>query len=129
MDCDSTEPSANLKCIIFTLAVAGFYWYLPRKNKWILLATLTLPYLVLAWYDFVYDCKRNMGPTYLAMFYGWAKPKESEQMTQYRNWCPNIRNRVFVVDIAILVLLIACVPSFLAWTPSYSSGSLNGHPS
>ena len=62
------EPVVNWKCIIFTMILAIGYWFLPKKNKWILLGLLYFPYLVLAWYDHYYKCERNMGPTYLAFF-------------------------------------------------------------
>lgn len=53
-----TQPfSLNIKCIIFTLLLAGGYWYLPPKKLWILIALLYFPYLALAWYDYVYDCR------------------------------------------------------------------------
>ena len=42
-DCDTTQPVANWKCIWFTLALAGGYWYLPPKNKWVLLGVALLP--------------------------------------------------------------------------------------
>jgi len=53
----------NIKCIIFTLVVAGGYWYLPPKNKYILLLLLWLPYVTMAWYDYSYNCEDKMQPT------------------------------------------------------------------
>ena len=53
----------NIKCIIFTIIIAGGYWYLPRKNLYILLFLLWLPYIALAWYDYSYDCRDKMMPT------------------------------------------------------------------
>lgn len=55
------EP--NIKCIIFTLIIAGGYWYLPKKNIFILFFLLWLPYVVLAWYDYAYKCQMKMHPT------------------------------------------------------------------
>ena len=92
-ECYNVKPVVNWKCIWFTLALAGGYWFLPKKNKWILLALLYFPYIVLAFYDHHYDCKRNMGPTYLAMFYHWAKPQDSKQIKDYKNWCPDIKSQ------------------------------------
>ena len=85
-ECYNVKPVVNWKCIWFTLALAGGYWFLPKKNKWILLALLYFPYIVLAFYDHHYDCKRNMGPTYLAMFYHWAKPQDSKQIKDYKKF-------------------------------------------
>lgn len=55
--------SFNLKCIVFTAAVAGGYWYLPGRSLWVLALLLWLPYVSLAWYDYSYDCADKMGPT------------------------------------------------------------------
>lgn len=111
------EPAVNWKCIFFTLILASGYWFLPKRNKWILLALLYFPYLALAWYDYYYVCERNMGPTYLSLFYWWGKPQESEQIKQYKNWDPKIKNKVFIVDIVILIGLLILLPFFLKWNP------------
>ena len=53
----------NIKCIIFTLVLALGYWFAPSKNIWILFLLLWLPYISLAWYDYMYECKQQMSPT------------------------------------------------------------------
>ena len=111
------EPVVNWKCIVFTCVLAGGYWFLPPKNKWILLALLYVPYLALAWYDYWYGCTRNMGPTYLSLFYWWAKPYDSTQIQQYTHWNPVIKRKVFIVDMVLLGLGVALVPAFWNWTP------------
>ena len=50
----------NIKCIIFTILIAGSYWYLPRNNLFILIFLLWFPYISLAWYDYAYSCKDKM---------------------------------------------------------------------
>lgn len=117
IDCNNVPPATNVKCIIFTLFVVTIYWVLP-KNKWILLFLLWFPYLMMAWYDFIYDAQRNFGPTYLMHFYEWAKPKDSRQVQIYQNWCPKWKNQVFYVDIVILVLFILFMKYFfIPWNP------------
>jgi len=60
----SGHPFAfNWKCIIFTLILAGGYWTLPHKNKWVLAFLLWFPYIALAWYDYSYDCHDKLKPT------------------------------------------------------------------
>jgi hypothetical protein len=98
------QPTFNLKCIIFTLILSAGYWWLPKKNIIILAILLYFPYLVLAWYDYIYQCKRNMGPTYLSLFYEWLKPQDSDQIKQYKDWCPEIKNKVLAVDITLLFI-------------------------
>lgn len=53
----------NIKCIIFTIIIAGGYWFLPPKNTLILLFLLWSPYVAVAWYDYAYDCKDKIQPT------------------------------------------------------------------
>lgn len=53
----------NIKCILFTAAAAGGYWYLPPRRWWALALLLWLPYISMAWYDELYDCRDKMGPT------------------------------------------------------------------
>lgn len=53
----------NVKCIVFTLVIAGGYWYVPPKNLWVLGALLWLPYVAMAWHDHLYRCADKMGPT------------------------------------------------------------------
>ena len=53
----------NIKCIIFSLMLAGGYWYLPPKNFWVIFFLLWFPYIALAWYDYSYNCRDKLGPT------------------------------------------------------------------
>jgi hypothetical protein len=113
----NVQPVVNWKCLVFTLYSFLLYWVLPKHNKWILLSVLFFPYLILAWYDYYYSCQRNMGPTYLSLFYSWGKPQESEQIKEYQNWNPEIKKKVRIVDLSILVVLLLCLPMFLRWNP------------
>lgn len=117
MSYDYTQPAANVKCILFTILLASGYWFLPPRNKYVLLGLAYFPYLALAWYDYIYACKHNFGPTYLANFYAWAKPQRSRQIKTYDNWAPEIRNKVFWVDVLVATALVALAPLFLAWNP------------
>jgi hypothetical protein len=114
---DTTPPALNLKCIVFTLMLSAGYWFLPSKNKFVLLSLSYFPYLILAWYDYLYKCQHNFGPTYLANFYAWAKPQSSSQIKIYKNWDPRIKFRVLAVDLCVLGLLIYLGTKFFSWTP------------
>ena len=107
---DYTPPAVNLKCIVFTILLASGYWYLPSRNKYVLIALAYFPYLALAWYDWIYACQHNFGPTYLANFYSWAKPQGSSQIKSYKNWAPEIKRKVELVDIAVAVALLLLLP-------------------
>jgi hypothetical protein len=114
---DRTPPAVNLKCIVFTALLASGYWFLPNRNKYVLAGLCYFPYLALAWYDYIYECKHNFGPTYLARFYAWAKPQSSRQIQIYKNWAPDIKRKVDMVDLAVLIALLALVPAFVTWNP------------
>lgn len=47
----------GLFCFVFVQFI------LPRKNYWVLAATLYLPYLAIAWWDYIFDCSNRMDPT------------------------------------------------------------------
>ena len=114
---DTTPPAVNLKCIVGTAIIASGYWFLPPRNKFVLLNLCYLPYLAIAWYDYLYGCIHNFGPTYLAHFYSWAKPQSSSQIKIYKNWDPAIKNKVILIDLLVLGVLIYLAPKFLDWNP------------
>lgn len=79
---DDQPFSLNPKCIVFTLVMAAGYWYLPSKNTRVLVALLYFPYLALAWYDHVYECKYQLQPTLFPFgrfVYLPVKPPEYQQ--------------------------------------------------
>lgn len=45
----------NIKCIIFSLYIAASYWFLPR-NKISLISITIFNFIVLNWYNNVYEC-------------------------------------------------------------------------
>jgi hypothetical protein len=103
------KPVFNWKCIILTLVLSFGYWYLPYKNPYVLISILYFTYIALAWYDYIYICERNLGPTYLSLFYWWIKPPQSQQILEYKNWHPEIKNQVMYVDLIIAIGIIYCV--------------------
>jgi len=115
--CSSTGKASCLKYLVIPIAFVAFYWYAPPRNKWILALALYFPYLLLAWYDYLEGCKRNMGPTFLSLQYAWAKPKDSVQIQQYDNWCPDIKKKVHIVDGIIALAILVAAPFFWKWNP------------
>lgn len=113
----NSAPVVNWKCIVFTMVLVLGYWFAPPKNKYILGALLYFPYIIMAWYDYYYICERNLGPTYLALFYWWAKPPSSRQVQDYNNWDPAIKRKVLIIDLLLLGGILAFVPLFLRWSP------------
>ena len=118
---DQTPPALNLKCIVFTIFLASGYWFLPPRNKYVLAALAYFPYLAIAWYDWIYACQHNFGPTYLAHYYSWAKPQNSDQIRIYKNWDPRIKSKILFVDIGVLLFLALLLPKFISWKPKAMS--------
>ncbi len=113
------QPLAlNIKCVIFTLLIAGGYWYLPPKNIPVLVALLYFPYLALAWYDYVYKCEYKLQPT-LFPFGRWLylpfKPQEYKDA--YRDLPDESKEKIAEWDrfffFIILGIVIVGISSFV----------------
>ena len=116
--CYDGPITGNVKCIIISVFLALFYWYIPPKNKYVLLGILYITYILIAYYDFFYDCRKGeFGPTFLKTYYEWSKPKNSKQSIIYSNLCSNKKNLIMIVDIIVFILLIIFTPIFLRWKP------------
>ena len=113
------QMTGNLKCIVASVLAGTFYWIAPPKNKWVLIVILYTMYLIIAWYDYSYECKRNeLGPSPLMHFYDWAKPRDTNQHKQYANLCKDTYNIILAFDIVVLALVVAFSPMFLRWKPT-----------
>lgn len=110
-------PAINEKCIVFTVLLAAGYWFLPAANKFVLVALCFFPYLWLSYYDVAFGAKRNMGPTFLADFYDFAKVPNSKQILVWKNWAPKYKRQVQAVDLVLLVLIVLALPTFMKWHP------------
>lgn len=111
-DCEKSIPRNILLGTVFALLLM----IAPQKNKWVLALCLYLPYIILAIYDYHFDCTRNkFGPTFLANFYAWAKPLHSDQIEVYKNWHPKWKSLINKVDLIVLIILLMVTPFFLRW--------------
>lgn len=68
----------NEKCIVFSIFVLLVFW-MPHPKFWqhdyILAFVLAMiAYVLMAWYDYWYDCNDKMGPTFFGGIVGWLKP-------------------------------------------------------
>lgn len=97
----------NIKCLIFSVFIICVY-YLPVPNNiphnivMIFLLGCSA-YILMAWYDVLYDCNDRFGPTYL----GWmTKPLKPQEYSMQFDALPikyqkNIRN----IDILLLIII------------------------
>jgi hypothetical protein len=70
-------------------------------------------YVLLAWYDMIYDCKDRLKPTALGWMWGWAKPPQ--YMKDYEELPEKEKKIVRTIDIVVLIgVLVLLVLPFLA---------------
>jgi hypothetical protein len=108
----------NPKCLVFSAFVLGIYW-MPHptaySHKVVMAFVLaTAAYILMAWYDYLYDCTDRFGPTFLGWLSGWFKPKEYRD--KYDAMPIKYQKLVRWVDVAVLILLLgALVYPYLRW--------------
>ena len=106
----------NPKCLVFSAFVLMIYW-MPHPGHWqhdyILAFFLACAaYVILAWYDVIFDCNDHLRPTILGWMWGWAKPEEYQK--QYEALPVKYKKIVRWVDIGVLsVVVLAIVYPYL----------------
>jgi hypothetical protein len=106
----------NPKCLVFSFFVLVVYWLPHAKetsHKWVIAFLLaTTAYILLAWYDYIYDCNDRYGPTFL----GWMTKgfKPPEYSTKFDELPVKYKKIVRTADILVLgVLILALVYPYL----------------
>jgi hypothetical protein len=102
----------NEKCIVFSGFVIAVY-FLPHQKFWqheaVFVFVLAMAsYVLMAWYDYIYDCTDKLGPTFFGLLIGWAKPWGGVP-PGFEPLSIKYKKLVAVVDIAVLVVLLALV--------------------
>ena len=112
-----TPLALNIKCLIFSGFVLAVYW-LPHaqfiEHKIVIAFLLaTLSYVLLAWYDVIYDCNDHLRPTMLGWLSMPFKPKEYRKA--FDELPLKYKKIVRTVDIVVLVVLVVLTfsPFFL----------------
>jgi UDP-N-acetylmuramyl pentapeptide phosphotransferase/UDP-N-acetylglucosamine-1-phosphate transferase len=97
----------NPKCLIFSAFIISVY-YLPipvsLAHNFVMIFLLgTASYILLAWYDVLYDCNDRFGQTYL----GWiTKPlKPAEYSEKYDQLPVKYQKSIRTVDIVVLLIV------------------------
>ena len=102
-----TPLALNPKCLVFSAFVLAVYW-LPHPVALahrIVVAFLlaTVAYILMAWYDVLYDCNDRFKPTLLGWLSGPFKPPA--YLKEYEELPVKYQKIIRWVDIAVLGLL------------------------
>jgi len=102
-----TELALNPKCLVCSAFVLFVYW-LPHPvalGHRIVMAFIlaTIAYILLAYYDVMYDCNDRLRPTLLGWISGWFKPKEYQEAYDQLP----LKTKKVVRTFDIIVLLVA----------------------
>ena len=106
----------NVKCIVFTAAIAGGYWWLPHKSVWVLVTLLWLPYVAMAWYDYKYNCSDKMQPTIVPFGrYLFLPFKPPEYQAEFQKMHPSQIQAMDRLDHAVGWTLVVAATTAVAW--------------
>jgi hypothetical protein len=106
-----TPLELNPKCLVFSAFVLLVYWmpHFKALGHRIVMAFVlaTAAYVLMAWYDKLYDCTDRFGPTFL----GWLSMpfKPQDYRDKYDDLPVKYQKIVRTVDIVILVVLVGLV--------------------
>jgi hypothetical protein len=109
-----TPLALNLKCLVFSAFVLAVYW-MPHPQYYahtivVAFVLATTAYVMLAWYDLIYDCNDRLKPTLLGFISMPFKPQHYRD--DYEQLPVKYQKVVRWFDIAILVVLLG-----LTFTP------------
>ena len=109
----------NPKCLVFSAFVLGVYWMPHAKeytHKVVMAFVLaTAAYVLMAWYDVIYDCNDRLRPTLL----GWlsAPFKPQEYTDKYKDLPIKYQKIIRWFDIAVLVVILGLLTyPYIRWS-------------
>lgn len=110
----------NEKCILFSVFVIAVY-FMPHQKAWqheaVFVFILAMAaYVLMAWYDYIYDCNDKLGPTFFGALIGWFKPYGGVP-PEYPPLPVKYKKIVAAFDIVVLIVLLALV--FYPYTSRY----------
>ncbi len=111
----------NPKCLVFSAFVILIYYLpVPESTAHNLVMIFLLgcsAYILMAWYDVLYDCNDRFGPTYL----GWmTKPLKPPEYGEKYDILPlKYKKRIQTVD--ILVLLVVFITFLYPFVTQYKN--------
>lgn len=73
----------NPKCVIISIFCMICYWFLPYRNPFMLPIIFLISYILIAWYDYIYNCDQMMySGTSPLNTTAWAKPQRRNEKTE-----------------------------------------------
>jgi hypothetical protein len=102
----------NEKCIAFSAFVIAVY-FLPHQKYWqheavFVFILAMFSYVLMAWYDYIYDCNDKLGPTFFGLLLGWAKPYGGVP-PGFEPLPIKYKKIVAAFDIVVLIVLVSLV--------------------
>jgi hypothetical protein len=106
----------NPKCLVFSAFVLAVYW-MPHAKAYehkivVAFVLASAAYVLMAWYDYLYDCTDRFGPTFLGWLTKAFKPKEYNQ--KFDELPVKYQKIVRTVDIVVLFVILV-----LLFSPYY----------
>jgi hypothetical protein len=76
----------NPKCVVFGIGLMVAYWLLPYRNPFLLPILFVTGYILMAWYDYLYNCDMVMysgtSPLGVATIDAWGKPQRRRELPE-----------------------------------------------
>lgn len=102
-----TPFTLNAKCLVFSAFVV-FVYLLPKTHPiWTSIILAFSAYILLAWYDFIYDCTDKLQPTFLGYLSSPFKPAEYGE--KIKRLPIKYQKMLRTVDIIILILTLSAL--------------------
>jgi hypothetical protein len=102
-----TPFALNPKCLVFSAFVV-FVYLLPKTHPiWTSVILAFSAYILLAWYDYIYDCTDKLQPTFLGYLSSPFKPREYGE--KIKKLPIKYQKILRTVDIIILLLTLGAL--------------------
>jgi len=88
-------------------------YFMPHQKAWQHEAVFAFilamtAYVLMAWYDYIYDCNDKLGPTFFGALIGWFKPYGGVP-PEYPPLPIKYKKIVAAFDVIVLVVLLSLV--------------------
>lgn len=106
----------NPKCIYISLALAFSYWILPKKNITIFFMILIITYIVISWYDYLYDCDPMLSGSSGLSFQSLFKPRQSKKINTVRDEVLDEDKQAYIYLKTVYIFHLIVVAPYLIYT-------------